>query len=281
MSKGYLDFPAIDPVAISIGPIAVHWYGLMYLLAFAIAWWLANREAARPNSGWTKQQVSDLLFYGFLGVILGGRIGYVLFYQFDTFVSDPLYLVKIWTGGMSFHGGLLGVLVTMAWFARRYNKDYLSLGDFAAPLIPLGLAAGRVGNFINAELWGRVTDVPWAVMFPNAGLYPRHPSQLYHVALEGILLFIIILFVRRFNPPKGTLGGVFLLGYGMARFTVEFFREPDAHLGVLSLGMTMGQWLCLPMIAGGIGVIIYSFRTAQTKVKHSSKNSNKHSKGSA
>lgn len=257
MSQSYLSFPNIDPVAISIGPLAIHWYGLMYLVAFALAWWLANRSAAKPGSGWTSQQVSDLLFYGFLGVILGGRIGYVLFYQFDSFLADPLYLVKIWTGGMSFHGGLLGVLAAMAWFSRKYQKDFLALGDFAAPLIPLGLAAGRIGNFINAELWGRVTEVPWGMVFPGAGPLPRHPSQLYHVALEGILLFVIILLVRHFKPAKGTLGGVFLLGYGVARFIVEFFREPDAHLGVLSLGMTMGQWLCLPMILAGLALIGY------------------------
>ncbi|MCC5827162.1 prolipoprotein diacylglyceryl transferase [Alkalimonas sp.] len=257
MSQSYLSFPNIDPVAISIGPLAIHWYGLMYLVAFVLAWWLANRAAAQPGSGWTSQQVSDLLFYGFLGVILGGRIGYVLFYQFDSFLADPLYLVKIWTGGMSFHGGLLGVLAAMAWFSRKYQKDFLALGDFAAPLIPLGLAAGRIGNFINAELWGRVTEVPWGMVFPGAGPLPRHPSQLYHVALEGILLFVIIVLVRHFKPAKGTLGGVFLLGYGVARFIVEFFREPDAHLGVLSLGMTMGQWLCLPMILAGLALIAY------------------------
>lgn len=258
MSQTYLNYPTIDPVAISIGPLAIHWYGLMYLVAFVIAWWLASRQAAKPGSGWDKQQVSDLLFYGFLGVILGGRIGYVLFYQFDSFLAEPLYLIKIWTGGMSFHGGLLGVLAAMALFARKYRKDYLALGDFVAPLIPLGLAAGRIGNFINAELWGRVTDVPWGMVFPGAGPLPRHPSQLYHVALEGILLFVIILLVRHFKPARGTLGGVFLLGYGVARFVVEFFREPDAHLGVLSLGMTMGQWLCLPMILAGLGLIIFS-----------------------
>ena len=258
MSQSYLTFPNIDPVAINLGPLAIHWYGLMYLVAFLFAWWLANRAAARPGSGWTRQEVSDLLFYGFLGVILGGRIGYVLFYQFDSFLAEPSYLLRVWEGGMSFHGGLLGVLVAMAWFARKTRKDFLALGDFAAPLIPLGLAAGRIGNFINAELWGRVTDMPWGMVFPGAGPLPRHPSQLYHVALEGILLFVIIQLVRHFKPAKGTLGGVFLLGYGIARFIVEFFREPDAHLGVLALGMTMGQWLCLPMILAGLGLIGYS-----------------------
>ncbi|SNY55848.1 phosphatidylglycerol:prolipoprotein diacylglycerol transferase [Arsukibacterium tuosuense] len=263
MTSSYLDFPDIDPVLVSIGPLFgygplnIHWYGVMYAVAFGLAYWLANRAAAKPGSGWTKEQVSDLLFFGFLGVIVGGRLGYVFFYNFGQLLAEPLYLFKTWEGGMSFHGGLLGVLLAMAWFARRYHKSYLQLGDFVAPLIPLGLAAGRLGNFINGELWGRTTDVPWAVMFPNAGSLPRHPSQLYHVLLEGILLFIIIMLVRRLKPATGTVGGVFLLGYGVFRFFVEFFRQPDAHLGVLSAGMTMGQWLCLPMIAAGLGLIIY------------------------
>ncbi|WP_026349478.1 prolipoprotein diacylglyceryl transferase [Arsukibacterium perlucidum] len=263
MTSSYLDFPDIDPVLVSIGPffgygpLNIHWYGVMYAVAFGLAYWLASRAAAKPGSGWTKEQVSDLLFFGFLGVIVGGRLGYVFFYNFEQLLAEPLYLFKTWEGGMSFHGGLLGVLLAMAWFARRYHKSYLQLGDFVAPLIPLGLAAGRLGNFINGELWGRTTDVPWAIMFPNAGGLPRHPSQLYHVALEGILLFIIIMLVRRLKPATGTLGGVFLLGYGVFRFFVEFFRQPDAHLGVLSAGMTMGQWLCLPMIVVGLGLIIY------------------------
>ena len=264
MTSSYLNFPDIDPVLVSIGPLFgygplnIHWYGIMYAVAFGLAYWLASRAAAKPGSGWTKEQVSDLLFYGFLGVIVGGRFGYVFFYNFEQLLAEPLYLFKTWEGGMSFHGGLLGVLLAMAWFARRYHKSYLELGDFVAPLIPLGLAAGRLGNFINAELWGRTTDVPWAMVFPNSGAMPRHPSQLYHVALEGILLFIIIMLVRRLKPATGTLGGVFLLGYGVFRFFVEFFREPDAHLRHLAdAGLTMGQWLCLPMIAAGLGLIIY------------------------
>lgn len=262
MSANYITFPQIDPIIFSVGPISLRWYGLMYLVAFGLAWWLANRAASKKDSGWTEQQVSDLLFVGFMGVILGGRIGYVLFYQFDMFLEDPLYLFKIWTGGMSFHGGLLGVLTAMAWFAWRNNKGYLQLGDFVAPLIPLGLGAGRLGNFINAELWGRTTDVPWAVLFPNAGPYPRHPSQLYEFALEGVVLFILIMVYRRMNPPTGSLGGLFLAGYGSARFFIEFYREPDAHLGVLSAGMSMGQWLSLPMIIGGVVLIIYAYATA-------------------
>ena len=259
MSASYITFPQIDPVIFSLGPVSLRWYGLMYLVAFGLAWWLANRAAKKPGSGWTEQQVSDLLFVGFLGVILGGRVGYVLFYQFELFLAEPLYLIKIWTGGMSFHGGLLGVLLAITWFAKRNNKNFLQLGDFVAPLIPLGLAAGRLGNFINAELWGRTTDVPWAVLFPSAGPLPRHPSQLYEFALEGIVLFVLIILYRRFNPPAGSLGGLFLAGYGSARFFVEFYREPDAHLGVLSAGMSMGQWLSLPMIVAGIAVIIFAY----------------------
>lgn len=265
MSASYFVFPQIDPVIFSLGPIGLRWYGLMYLVAFALAWYLANRQARQPNSGWTEQQVSDLLFVGFLGVILGGRIGYVLFYQFDLFIADPVYLFKIWTGGMSFHGGLLGVLLAMTWFAKRNQKGFLQLGDFVAPLIPLGLAAGRLGNFINAELWGRTTDVPWAVLFPNAGPLPRHPSQLYEFALEGIVLFALIMLYRRCKPPVGSLGGLFLAGYGSARFYVEFYREPDAHLGVLSAGMSMGQWLSLPMIIAGIALIIYAYSNNSVK----------------
>ncbi|MEO3679068.1 prolipoprotein diacylglyceryl transferase [Rheinheimera sp. FR7-31] len=272
MSAAYITFPQIDPVIFSLGPVSLRWYGLMYLIAFALAWFLANRAAKKPGSGWTEQQVSDLLFIGFLGVILGGRIGYVLFYQFELFLAEPLYLFKIWTGGMSFHGGLLGVLLAMAWFAKRNKKAYLVLGDFVAPLIPLGLAAGRLGNFINAELWGRPTDVPWAVLFPGAGPLPRHPSQLYEFALEGIVLFGLIMLYRRFNPPAGSLGGLFLAGYGSARFFVEFYREPDAHLGLLSAGMSMGQWLSLPMIIAGIGLIIYANLTHQPVAKQNKQN---------
>lgn len=272
MSAAYITFPQIDPVIFSLGPVSLRWYGLMYLIAFGLAWFLANRAAKKPGSGWTEQQVSDLLFIGFLGVILGGRIGYVLFYQFELFLAEPLYLFKIWTGGMSFHGGLLGVLLAMAWFAKRNNKAYLVLGDFVAPLIPLGLAAGRLGNFINAELWGRPTDVPWAVLFPGAGPLPRHPSQLYEFALEGIVLFALIMLYRRFNPPAGSLGGLFLAGYGSARFFVEFYREPDAHLGLLSAGMSMGQWLSLPMIIVGIGLIIYANLTHEPAAKQNKQN---------
>jgi len=267
MSLSYITFPEIDPVLFSLGPVSVHWYGVMYLVAFGIAYWLASRAAAKPGSGWNADQVSDLMFFGFLGVIIGGRLGYVFFYQLELFLADPLYLFMIWKGGMAFHGGLLGVLVAMLWFARKYHKDYLELGDFVAPLIPLGLAAGRLGNFINAELWGRPTDVPWAVLFPNAGPLPRHPSQLYEFMLEGIVLFILILLYRRFKPPVGALGGLFLLGYGSARFFVEFYREPDAHIGLLSLGISMGQLLSAPMIIAGAGLIVFAYVRGQQQKK--------------
>lgn len=260
MSSSYIVFPQIDPVIFSLGPLSVRWYGLMYLIAFLLANFLANRAADKPGSGWTRDQVSDLLFYGFLGVVLGGRIGYVLFYQFPLLLQDPMYLFRIWEGGMSFHGGVLGVLAAMAFFAWKTGKNYLRLGDFVVMLLPLGLGAGRIGNFINAELWGRTTDVPWAVLFPNAGLLPRHPSQLYEFVLEGLVLFVLLLWYRSKQPPAGNVGGLFLLGYGSFRFIIEFFREPDAHLGVLSLGMSMGQWLCLPMIIAGIALIVWGYQ---------------------
>ncbi len=260
MSSSYFVFPQIDPIIFSVGPLSVRWYGLMYLIAFLLANWLANRAADKPGSGWTREQVSDLMFYGFLGVVLGGRIGYVLFYQFGAWLDDPTYLFRIWEGGMSFHGGVLGVLTAMAIFARKTGKNFLQLGDFVVILLPLGLGAGRIGNFINAELWGRPTEVPWAVLFPNAGALPRHPSQLYEFLLEGLVLFVMLVLYRRQQPPAGAVGGLFLLGYGCFRFFVEFFREPDAHLGLLSLGMSMGQWLCVPMILTGLGLIIWGYQ---------------------
>jgi len=251
----YLQFPVIDPIIFSIGPIALRWYGLMYLLGFVGAMMLGNARADRPNSGWTRDQVSDLLFYGFLGVIIGGRVGYVLFYHFDYFMADPLYLFKVWEGGMSFHGGLIGVIFSLFMFARSTNKKLLELGDFVAPLVPLGLGFGRIGNFINGELWGRVSDVPWAMVFPNGGPLARHPSQLYQAALEGFCLFLILFLFSRKPRPLGMVSGVFLLGYGVCRFIIEFFREPDAHLGLLTLNLSMGQLLTIPMLLVGAFLI--------------------------
>ena len=254
---GYWVFSQIDPVAFSLGPLSVRWYGLMYLFGFAFAMWLAGRRADAPNSGWTRNEVSDLLFYGFLGVILGGRIGYVLFYNFDLFLADPTYLFKIWTGGMSFHGGLIGVITAMIWFAHKTQRHFFTVADFVAPLIPFGLGVGRIGNFMNGELWGRVTDVPWAIIFPEAGPEPRHPSQLYQFALEGVVLFIILNLFWRKNPPRGAISGMFLLFYGLFRFLVEFVRQPDSQLGLYFNEISMGQILSTPMIVAG-GLMVWA-----------------------
>jgi len=261
-----LQFPDIDPVIFSVGPLSVRWYGLMYLIGFALAMWLANRQAEKPNSGWTKEQVSDLLFYGMLGVILGGRIGYVLFYQFSYFIENPLYLFRIDQGGMSFHGGTLGVITAIAIFAWTRKKSIFEVGDFVVPLVPLGLLAGRIGNFINGELWGRVTDVPWAFIFPSGGPEPRHPSQLYEAFLEGLVLFLILQWFIKKPRPAGSVAGVFLLGYGVFRFIVEYFREPDAHLGLFAGFISMGQILSLPMVIGGLGLLIWAYKKPQHSV---------------
>lgn len=260
---GYWVFSQIDPVAFSLGPLSVRWYGLMYLFGFAFAMWLAGRRADAPNSGWTRNEVSDLLFYGFLGVILGGRIGYVLFYNFDLFLADPTYLFKIWTGGMSFHGGLIGVISAMIWFAHKTKRHFFTVADFVAPLIPFGLGVGRIGNFMNGELWGRVTDVPWAIIFPEAGPEPRHPSQLYQFALEGVVLFIILNLFWRKNPPRGAISGMFLLFYGLFRFLVEFVRQPDSQLGLYFQEISMGQILSTPMIIIGALMIWVAYKRPQ------------------
>ncbi|OCQ18917.1 prolipoprotein diacylglyceryl transferase [Pseudoalteromonas luteoviolacea] len=257
-----LQFPEIDPIIFSIGPLSVRWYGLMYLIGFAFAMWWANKESEKPNSGWTKEQVSDLLFYGMLGVILGGRIGYVLFYNFNKFLADPITLFKVWEGGMSFHGGALGVITAIFVFAWRTNKSPLAVGDFVVPMVPVGLLAGRIGNFINGELWGRATDVPWAFIFPgaDAGGVPRHPSQLYEAFFEGLVLFLILVWYRKQPRPAGSIAGLFLLGYGCFRFAIEYFREPDAHIGLYAGVISQGQILSLPMVIGGLGLMIWAYR---------------------
>ena len=252
--------PNIDPIAFSIGPLAVRWYGLTYLAGFAGAWWLGIRRISLGAAPITREQFDDLLFLGVLGVILGGRLGYVLFYKPGHYAAHPTEIFAVWQGGMSFHGGLLGVMAAMAFAAWRHRVDYLRLMDFIAPLVPVGLAAGRLGNFINGELWGRVTDVPWGMVFRGAGDAPRHPSQLYELGLEGILLFAVLWWFSSKPRPRGQVSALFLIGYGVARFTAEFAREPDSFLGFLALGMTMGQWLCLPMIAGGIALFAWSRR---------------------
>lgn len=266
MTEQFLQFPVIDPIIFSIGPVALRWYGMMYLVGFLGAMFIANKAADKSDGVWTRNEVSDLLFYGFLGVILGGRIGYVFFYQFDYFLAEPLYLFKIWTGGMSFHGGLLGVITAIFLFAKSRNKSFLQVGDFVAPLVPIGLGMGRLGNFINAELWGRQTDVPWAMVFPTDSLQlPRHPSQLYEFFLEGVVLFIILYFVTRKPRTLGLASGTFLIGYGVFRTIVEFFREPDAHLGLYFSFISKGQILSIPMILAGI-LIIYLGHLSQEKL---------------
>ena len=267
-----MEFPNFDPVILQIwGPIGLNWYGLMYLCAFAGAWWMGTWRAKQPGSPFTPEQVSDFLFYGFLGVVLGGRIGYVLFYHLDFFIADPLYLVRIWDGGMSFHGGLLGVLVAFWYFGRKTRTRFFIIADFFAPMVPIGLATGRFGNFINGELWGRVTDLkstPWAMHFPHdpEGVY-RHPSMLYECFLEGILLFIILYFYSRSPKPRMAVSGLFLLGYGAFRFLVEYYREPDAHLKELAEFLSMGQILSLPMVIAGIVLIALAYRQQSTVTK--------------
>ena len=252
--------PNIDPIAFSIGPLAVRWYGLMYLAGFVIGWWLGVRRINRGLAPITRQQLDDLLFLVVLGVILGGRLGYVLFYKPGYYFSHPIEILYIWQGGMSFHGGLLGVMLAMTFVARKHRVDWLRLMDFIAPLIPPGIAAGRMGNFINGELWGRPTDVPWAMIFSHGGPVPRHPSQLYQFALEGLVLFCVLWWFSSKPRPRGQVSAMFLLGYGALRFVTEFFREPDAFIGFLALGFTMGQWLCLAMIAGGAALFAWSRR---------------------
>lgn len=265
MPQGFIEFPQIDPILVSIGPLSIRWYGLMYLFGFLFAMWLANKRADKKGSGWTREQVSDLLFLGFLGVVVGGRVGYVLFYQLDTFLNSPLYLFKVWTGGMSFHGGLLGVISAMAWYAYRNGRSFFNVADFIAPLVPFGLGLGRLGNFMNDELWGRVTDVSWAVLFPSGGYLPRHPSQLYEFALEGVLLFILLNLYIRKPRPVGAVSGLFLLGYGTFRFIVEYFREPDEHLGLFGDFISMGQILSSPMIILGVLMVLWSYNRGKTE----------------
>jgi phosphatidylglycerol:prolipoprotein diacylglycerol transferase len=278
MKEQFLQFPVIDPIIFSIGPIALRWYGMMYLVGFVVAMFIANKAADRSAGVWTRDQVSDLLFYSFLGVILGGRIGYVFFYQLDYFLADPIYLFQIWLGGMSFHGGLLGVITAVFIFARKTNKSFLSVGDFVVPLVPVGLGMGRLGNFINAELWGRQTDVPWAMVFPTDPLQvPRHPSQLYEFFLEGVVLFIILYMVTRKPRSLGLASGTFLIGYGVFRSIVEFFREPDAHLGLYFSFISKGQILSIPMILAGF-LIIYLGYLSQEKSAITDNNIDKKSK---
>jgi len=262
--------PQIDPVAISLGPLSIHWYGLMYLLGFALFILLGRyRIKHHPHALFTYEMLDDALFYGMLGVVLGGRLGHVLFYQFGYYLEHPLQIFAIWEGGMSFHGGFLGVFIAMIMLARKYHLPWLAVTDFVIPLIPPGLAAGRIGNFINAELWGRPTDGPWGMVFPHVDELPRHPSQLYQFALEGLLLFIIIWIYSSKPRATGAVTGMFMIGYGIFRSIAEFFREPeDGFMGILTLGVTMGQWLSIPMIIAGIAALLWSRRQTATSQNH-------------
>lgn len=263
--------PQFDPVALSLGPLKIHWYGLTYLVAFGLFYALASLQVRKPwyaERGWTRRDIEDMLFYGVLGVVLGGRLGYVLFYKPAFYLSHPLDMLKVWEGGMSFHGGLLGVIVAMAVYARMRGRAFFEVTDLIAPCVPVGLASGRIGNFINGELWGRPApaDLPWAMVFPQAndGGLPRHPSQLYQFGLEGLLLFAILWWFARKPRPQGQASGVFLIGYGLFRFIAEYFREPDAFLKDLPAltGLSMGQWLCVPMVLAGIVICWWSARRA-------------------
>ncbi|MDX5362780.1 MAG: prolipoprotein diacylglyceryl transferase [Pseudazoarcus pumilus] len=256
--------PQFNPVALELGPLSIHWYGVMYLLAFALFMGLGRVHAGRrPETGWDGKQIDDLLFYGMLGVIAGGRLGEVLFFQPGHYLANPLEIPMIWKGGMSFHGGFLGVLVAMWWYGRKCGRSFWQVTDFIAPLVPLGLALGRIGNFINGELWGRVApaDLPWAMIFPWVDKLPRHPSQLYQAAGEGVLLFLILWLYAARPRASGAVSAVFLIGYGCLRFAAEFFRTPDPGIfGTLSLGLSTAQWLCVPMIGAGLW-LLYSHRT--------------------
>jgi len=256
-----VQYPVIDPVAISLGPLAIHWYGLMYMIGFAAAWWLSVRKA-RVGAPVTEKQVEDLIFYGAMGVVLGGRFGYVIFYNFDRFLEDPMWLLRLWEGGMSFHGGLLGVIIALALFARQRKLDPFAVYDFIAPVVPIGLGLGRLGNFIGQELWGRASDVPWAMVFPNDPLpLASRPSQLYQALLEGLMLYIILFVYSRKPRPAPAVGGLFLAMYAVFRFSVEFFREPDSHIGFDAFGwMTRGQMLCIPMLLIGVALMIWAHR---------------------
>ncbi|MCW9078189.1 MAG: prolipoprotein diacylglyceryl transferase [Gammaproteobacteria bacterium] len=271
-------FPDFDPVAVQLGPLAIRWYGLMYLAGFAAAWWLGRARARRPGAVISTAQMDDLLFYAALGVIIGGRLGYILFYNFESWLSDPLQIFRVWEGGMSFHGGFLGVLVGMWWYGRRIGRTFFALTDFIAPLVPLGLLAGRIGNFINGELWGAPGGVPWAMQLscanhpsvcwdklllaPSSVLTPPlHPTQLYEAALEGLVLFLLLWFFSARPRPVMAVSGLFLLGYGLFRFMVEFLRMPDAHLGYLAYGwVTMGQLLSAPMMLAGVLLLTLAYR---------------------
>jgi phosphatidylglycerol:prolipoprotein diacylglycerol transferase len=252
------NYPEIDPVAVSLGPIQIHWYGMTYLAGLALAWWFAHRRSGKTGQ-WSSEQISDLIFFGALGIVLGGRLGYMLFYGWQDLVNDPSNLFKVWQGGMSFHGGMLGVFIALYLFARKNKRTFFEVSDFIAPFVPLGLGCGRLGNFINAELPGRVTDVPWALIYPGDTV-ARHPSSLYQFFFEGPVLFTLLYVYSARSRPRMAVSGLFLLGYGIARIFTEQFREPDAHIQFIAFGwLTMGQALSTPMLICGLAFMWYAY----------------------
>ncbi|CAK0760687.1 Phosphatidylglycerol--prolipoprotein diacylglyceryl transferase [Gammaproteobacteria bacterium] len=263
-----LTYPAINPVALQLGPLNVHWYGLMYIIGFGTAWWLGHQRAPHSKIPLSQEQVSDVIFWGALGVVLGGRLGYILFYDLPNYLANPATMIQVWRGGMSFHGGLLGVLLSLWFYQRKYQIGFFNLMDFIAPLVPIGLGAGRIGNFINGELFGKPTDVAWGMVFPYGGFLPRHPSQLYEAGLEGIALFLILWIYSKKTRPTMAVSGMFLVWYGIFRFLVEFARQPDPQIGYLAWDwLTMGQLLSLPMTLMGLGLLWRAYQPSATSTR--------------
>ncbi|MDM8547017.1 prolipoprotein diacylglyceryl transferase [Candidatus Venteria ishoeyi] len=256
-----LNYPQINPIMLELGPLQIHWYGMMYLLAFSLGWGLAMHRARQPWTPYHAEQIGDLVFYVAIGAVLGGRLGYILFYNFSVYLQSPLDIFKIWQGGMSFHGGLLGVIAVLAWYAKNQQRGFFETTDFIAPMVPLGLGLGRIGNFINGELWGAPTSAPWGMVFRHVDSLPRHPSQLYEFVLEGLVLFVIVWLFSRKPRPVMSVSALFLISYGAFRFIIEFFREPDEHLGYLAFDwLTMGHVLTLPMLILGLALMYLAYR---------------------